>query len=525
MAQSESLPAPASPVARPLPMESFLATEDPAWVWDGQGRRILWANAAAAKLWGDATPERLKRRRQGHASTAPARLTELARSDAPLADATETLAIPTPNGRVEVSCILQRLKLAGNRPGLVVRVLGENEKSAPPENVAMHPAARASFQQTQPSPQRATNRKRASRSELGTLKSIAKDIGNASGRPHAQSVKSATQQTSPPASGDTKPKAAKPPKKQLPKTPSKPGAPTGRPADMAAKAQSARTRPGSAAAEPPSPEEMTVLLGRVSHEIRNPLTIILGFAEILQSDRIDRLPPGKAKEYASDIYRTAQLALGLADDLLGFAERASGEPPPPHDWVDLNALITDCLHLLEPLAAAHGVRLARRLKRDSPWLLAHERSIRQVLLNLLMNALRHGDGGGVIRVFTRIDRDGGLVLSVKDEGPGMTWEQIAAAKAPEQAGDVKRAGRRGLGLRLVLGFVRDNAGELDIISKPGAGADVRIRFGPDRLRHETTGNTAPKKKKTASKTKQQALRHKQAAPKKRAAKRTARQRA
>jgi signal transduction histidine kinase len=226
---------------------------------------------------------------------------------------------------------------------------------------------------------------------------------------------------------------------------------------------------------------MIALLARVSHEIRNPLTIILGFAEILQSDRADRLPPGKAKEYASDIHRTAQLALGLADDLLGFAERASGEPP-PHDWFDLNALIADCLHLLEPVAAAQGVTLIRRLKRDAPLLLAHERSVRQILLNLLMNALRHGDGGEKIRVMTRLDREGGLILSVKDAGPGMTPEQIAAAKAPEQAGDVKAAGRRGLGLRLVLGFVSDNQGELDIISKPGAGADVRIRFGPDRLR-------------------------------------------
>jgi len=99
-----------------------------------------------------------------------------------------------------------------------------------------------------------------------------------------------------------------------------------------------------------------------------------------------------------------------------------------------------------------------------------------------MNALRHGDGGQKIRVMTRLDKDGGLVLSVKDDGPGMTPEQVAAAKAPEQAGDVKAAGRRGLGLRLVLGFVVDNQGELDILSRPGEGADVRIRFGPDRLR-------------------------------------------
>jgi len=102
---------------------------------------------------------------------------------------------------------------------------------------------------------------------------------------------------------------------------------------------------------------------------------------------------------------------------------------------------------------------------------------------------------GTIRVSTRLDKQGGLVLSVKDDGPGMTPEQVAAAKAPEQAGDMKHAGRRGLGLRLVLGFVHDNRGELDIHGQPGEGTDVRIRFGPDRLRAQKPGKTSRKPQK------------------------------
>jgi len=464
-------------------METFLATEDPAWVWDGQGRRILWANAAAAKLWGDPTPERLKRRRQGKANHAPARLTELARSGAPLPDAPETLTIPAPGGPVDAPCVFQRLQLAGGRPGLVVRVLTERTEPEPPATIALHPAAHAA---SSTAPRASKPRKRASRSDLGTLKAIARDIGAASGHSAPGNAMEAAPQESAPVTATRKAKTARPTRK-TPSVASRKSAPAAKPPRARAPAKKTAA---PATPEPPSGEEMAALLARVSHEIRNPLTIILGFAEILQSDRMDRLPPGKAKEYASDIYRTAQLALGLADDLLGFAERASGEPPPPHDWVDLNAVIADCLHLLEPVAAAQGVTLTRSLKREAPWLLAHERSMRQVLLNLLMNALRHGEGGGKIRVMTRLDRDGALIVSVKDDGPGMTPAQIAAAKAPEQVGDVKQAGRRGLGLRLVLSFVHDNQGELDIISKPGAGADVRIRFAPDRLR-------MPKPKKSA----------------------------
>jgi two-component sensor histidine kinase len=474
MAQTASVSAPAAPAARALPLESFLATDDPVWVWDGQGRRIVWANAAAAKLWGDSTPERLKRRRTGKATGAPARLTALARSGEALGDDVVTLRVPSTDGYVSVSCVFQRLQLAGNRPGLVVRALPEREEAETHAEITVHPAAEKSVAappkpDQQPRQPAKKPHESATRSDIGALKAIARDLGDAKDRGQASGAGT---------------------KKPVPKGQAKSAQkPPGKPASSRKAKPRSQRKTGKSVPEPtpPSGEEMTTLLARVSHEIRNPLTIILGFAEILKSDRADRLPPGKAKEYASDIHRTAQLALGLADDLLGFAERATGEPP-PHDWFDLNALIADCLHLLEPAADAQGITLIRRLKRGAPLLLAHERSVRQILLNLLMNALRHADGGQKIRVMTRLDRDGGLILSVKDDGPGMTPEQIAAAKAPEQAGDVKAAGRRGLGLRLVLGFVRDNQGELDIISKPGEGADVRIRFGPDRLR-------APKQEK------------------------------
>ena len=513
MAQTASVPVPAGPAAHSLPLESFLATDDPVWVWDGQGRRILWANSAAAKLWGDPTPERLMRRRTGKAPRAPARLTTLARSDEVLGEHSETVRVPSPEGEVAVACVFQRLQLAGDRPGLVVRVVSETHEAETPAEIAMLPAAEttdkpqnAPANRQQPTPR---SRKSATRSEIGALKAIARDLGDAKAAARASEA------------DPGKPNAASHLKSRK--------APVNESFSRRTKPKHPRTS-GESSPEPtaPSSAELATLLARVSHEIRNPLTIILGFAEILQSDRMDRLPPGKAKEYASDIYRTAHLALGLADDLLGFAERASGEPPPPHDWVDLNAVIADCLHLLEPVATAQNVALVRRLSRDAPVLLAHERSMRQVLLNLLMNALRHGDGGGKIRVMTRIDREGRLIVSVKDDGPGMTPEQIAAAKTPEQARDVKQAGRRGLGLRLVLGFVRDNHGEIDIISKPGEGADVRIRFGPDRLRARkahVAGKQPRKKAKPAAKTRPTGAATKGAAPKKQAAKKAPRERA
>ena len=219
MAQSESIPAPGPPAARALSLENFLATDDPVWVWDGRGRRIVWANAAAAELWGDRAPERLKRRRVGSQSGAPARLTALARSGDTLGDHVETLRVPAPDGVKAIACMFQRLQLADKRPGLVVRALVEGADEPPP-SVTLHPAASTAA----PTPASPGNGsaprapRTASRSDLGALKAIARDIGDASSRAPKPSAES-----QPKSQSAGKPKTAAKPKRTAKKANAKPG--------------------------------------------------------------------------------------------------------------------------------------------------------------------------------------------------------------------------------------------------------------------------------------------------------------
>ena len=484
MKQSDSvMPSPTAP----LPLETFLATEDPVWVWDGRARRIVWANQAAARLWGDSEPARLKRRRLSRTSEGLARMTELARLQHVNGEAVEMLAFPTAEGEAKAQCYLQPLQLAGDRPGLMVRVInGEDQvpdaasgSAGPPPEAPENrhrderratrvrkPGAKApsgaTLRNQQPRARRKAQEKASDKpNEHSALKSLARDIGRASrDRREAASQKV-------PAKPEAKPRVRKPK------------------AATAAKARPPKAMPGAkaetAVMSATDETDMAALLARVSHEIRNPLTIIMGFAEILASERFHRMPPAKVQEYVSDIYRTAAFALGLADDLLNYAEFASGEPDIRPQPVDINALAADCLHLLGPLAASENIALRRRLARNLPLVNGDERTLRQSLLNLLMNSMRHKEGSGQVRIATRMNREGALLLSVKDDGPGMSEAQIDAALGPTSDDGMRRAGRRGLGLRLVRSFIARNGATFAIKSAGGSGTEVIVTFAPGRL--------------------------------------------
>lgn len=514
MAQSESVTA-SPPPRLPLPFEIFLATEDPVWVWDGKGRRIIWANAAAAALWGDRHPERLKRRRLSKKSSGIVRMTEFARNSSSQSDSLETLVFPTAQGERTIRCYLQKLELADARPGLVVRVLTPGKPVlTPPDRAVESTESAVRRRKTKPrattaavsrrssalkkrNDQRSAARRRAaiaSKEEMSALTAIAEGIsearhGLASAErqlrdpPATMGKKRSVSTTQPPQQRQTgraprptskKPEAAVAPPPKQPAATTKAAGRSRRQAPPTARHTGQEAGFALAA-------DVRDLLAQVSHEIRNPLTIIMGFAELLQGERLARLAPEKIGEYANDIYRTAQFALVLANDLLTYTEHSRPREWPRHAPVDLNALVADCLHLLAPVAKSQGIALRRRLARTAPLVLGDERSLRQVLLNLLMNSMRHRKGNGYLRVMTRINKAGELLVSVRDDGPGMTAERIAAALDPGAPGAQSRKQRHGLGLRLVSLFVRANHGRLTIVSKPGQGTDVRITFPAERL--------------------------------------------
>jgi two-component system, OmpR family, sensor histidine kinase BaeS len=208
-------------------------------------------------------------------------------------------------------------------------------------------------------------------------------------------------------------------------------------------------------------------LADVSHELRTPLTVIQGSVEGM----LDGLYPADRAHLERLLAETHQLER-LVDDLRTLSLTDAGALELHRDPVDLGALAADAVAAFEPQATAEEVTLATELE-EVPTLLLDGRRIRQVIGNLLSNALRHTPSGG--RVTLRVRRIGEAVeLEVADTGAGM--EADAAERAFDRfwrAGDSAGAG---LGLAIVRDLVRAHGGEVALESAAGAGTVVRCRF-------------------------------------------------
>ncbi|MGA1855073.1 HAMP domain-containing sensor histidine kinase [Azospirillum sp. 11R-A] len=226
----------------------------------------------------------------------------------------------------------------------------------------------------------------------------------------------------------------------------------------------------------------------LSHELRTPLTAVIGFAEILR----DRLlgPPDSPRygEAAAQIVAAGDYMLELINNLLDLARIEAGrldlheEECPP-------ALIVDAtLSMMADRAERSGVTLSARLPDDLPVLWADPSLVRQMLTNLVGNALKFTAAGGHVTVWAECDADGGLVLAVADDGRGMPPDRIpqaltAFAQLHDPAHDPMTVAQHGsgLGLPLTAALVELHGGRIAVDSAPGCGTTVRLRFPPERV--------------------------------------------
>jgi signal transduction histidine kinase len=226
----------------------------------------------------------------------------------------------------------------------------------------------------------------------------------------------------------------------------------------------------------------------LSHELRTPLTAVMGFAEILRDQLLG--PPGSPRygEAAAQIVAAGDYMLELINNLLDLARIEAGrlelheEDCPP-------ALIVDAtLSMMAARADRSGVALSARLPADLPVLRADPSLVRQMLTNLVGNALKFTDPGGHVTVSAERDAAGSLILAVADDGRGMPPERIpqaltAFAQVHDRTRDPMAATQHGsgLGLPLTAALVELHGGGIAIDSAPGRGTTVRLRFPPERV--------------------------------------------
>jgi PAS domain S-box-containing protein len=223
-------------------------------------------------------------------------------------------------------------------------------------------------------------------------------------------------------------------------------------------------------------------LAKVSHEIRTPLNSIVGFADLIAEERFGPLSNERYKEYLSDIRSSGTHIISLVNDLLDLSKIEAGRMELTFAEVNLNAEINTAVAFVQMDAARARVLMRQSLASGLPAIIADARSIKQIALNILANAVKFTDPGGQVIVSTAATKKGEIVFRVRDTGIGMTERQLAEAMEPfRQFATAHRPGGSGLGLSLTKALVKANHADLSISSNSGEGTLVEVVFPRERV--------------------------------------------
>lgn len=223
----------------------------------------------------------------------------------------------------------------------------------------------------------------------------------------------------------------------------------------------------------------------VSYELRTPLNTILGFAEHLATGVPGELSPRQA-EYVQAIVTGGNTLRSLVNDILDLSLIEAGALRLELERIDLFALLSEVTGHVREWAAKAGLELQLDCRDDAGVFLADGRRIRQVVFNLLSNALKYTPRGGIITLIGDI-QDEDVSIAVSDTGPGIAPE--VKANVFERFASKGRAGQRagaGLGLALVNRFIELHSGWVEIDSRAGQGTIVRCHI-PRRLHNDGPG--------------------------------------
>ncbi len=235
-------------------------------------------------------------------------------------------------------------------------------------------------------------------------------------------------------------------------------------------------------------------LANMSHELRTPLNAILGFSETMLLELMGPLANEKYRSYVGDIHSSGTLLLAIINDILDLSKIEAGKHELSEDAIDLASSIGAVANLMRPRIAEAGLALELDLPGDLPLLWADNRSLQQILLNLLSNALKFTLRGRIV-IAVRLDPEDRLSIAVSDTGIGMTESNIAVAVTPfGQVASAFTRGKQGTGLGLPLSraLMERHGGQLAIESELGRGTVVTLIFPPDRTcPRASSDETAP----------------------------------
>jgi PAS domain S-box-containing protein len=225
-------------------------------------------------------------------------------------------------------------------------------------------------------------------------------------------------------------------------------------------------------------------LAKVSHEIRTPLNAIIGFSEVMMEERFGPIGTERYKEYLRDIHVSGAHLMSLLNDLLDLSKIEAGKLDLNFESVALNDIVMECVALMQPQANRERIIIRTSLSGQVPNVVADPRSIRQIVLNLVSNAVKFTLAGGQVVVSTAMEPHGEVSLRIRDTGIGMSEKDIETALKPFRQLSTSRERRSdgtGLGLPLTKALVEANRASFVIDSAVGQGTLIRITFPATRV--------------------------------------------
>ncbi|WP_409432562.1 ATP-binding protein [Litorimonas sp. RW-G-Af-16] len=222
--------------------------------------------------------------------------------------------------------------------------------------------------------------------------------------------------------------------------------------------------------------DKTLFFAGVSHELRTPLNAIIGFSDMMRSRLFGPLP-GKYAEYADLIHDSGQHMLDLIGDVLDLSKAEAGKYELTYDNFDIADVVRSSVKMIRPAADAAEVMIDVDIPENDPLIVqADRRAMRQILLNLLSNAVKFSAKGERVFVHSRQQGDD-LILSVRDEGAGMSADELARIGEPYAQGTqgtLTAERGTGLGLSLVQSLTELHGGKMEIASTQGVGTEVQL---------------------------------------------------
>ncbi len=225
-------------------------------------------------------------------------------------------------------------------------------------------------------------------------------------------------------------------------------------------------------------------LATMSHELRTPLNAILGFSEVLKGELFGAHANPVYRDYSNDIHSSGQHLLMLINEILDLSRVEAGRYELKEESVSLVGVAQDCKHLLTIRAQKRDIKLNEVVEPSLPRIWADERAVRQVVLNLLTNAIKFTPQGGQVTVKVGWTSAGGQYIAIKDNGPGIPENEIAIVLSSFGRGMLAQKNAEegsGLGLPIVKGLVEMHGGQFLLKSKVREGTEAIVVFPAQRV--------------------------------------------